>query len=315
MKSFLKSIILFSFPLLLLAYPLDVYLSNKLKQSNDYSGEFEVWNAIYEGNIDTEIAIYGASTAWVDINPQVLSDTLNKSAYNLGIDGHHFWLQYLRHLEFLEHNEKPKEIILAIGFSVLEKRKDLYLYEQFLPYMLWNKDIKYYTQSYDGFSFFDYYIPLWRYAGERDVLKNISKMKDANSEIKLHRTKGFKGIDKKWNFDFEKAKFKIKEYNVVNDSLTLTLFDAFLYECKNDNIKVTLVYPPEFIEGQKFIKNRQDMVNLYHQFAEKYNITFLDYSQSNICTNKDYFYNATHLNKTGSKLFSEQLAQDLKNIK
>lgn len=38
MKTFLQKLILFSIPLLLVAYPLDTYISNNLKQSNAYYG-------------------------------------------------------------------------------------------------------------------------------------------------------------------------------------------------------------------------------------------------------------------------------------
>lgn len=89
------------------------------------------------------------------------------------------------------------------------------------------------------------------------------------------------------------------------------MFDTFLQECKNNNIKVTLVYTPEHIEGQNFISNRKEVIDLYKNFAEKYNLRFLDYSADSICLKKMYFYNTTHLNKKGSELFTKKLAQDL----
>jgi hypothetical protein len=314
MKSFIKHISIFVLPIILFAYPLDLLISNNLKKSHDYYGELEVWNAIYKGNINSKNLIYGSSRAWVGINPQILADTLQTSVYNLGIDGHNFWLQYLRHLEYLENNKLPKQIILAVDFGSLQKRKTLYLYEQFLPYMLWNKNITKYTKSYIGFNYFDYYVPLKRYIGKPNVLKNAFYLGLSNNKDSFYRTLGYKGIEKKWTNEFEIAKNTISSYKVSIDTESVALFDTFLLECKKNNINVVIVYTPEFIEAQKFIKNREEILDIYKLHAKKHDVPFLDYSKNSLNYDKQYFYNATHLNKTGANLFSEILANDLKKL-
>lgn len=65
MKRVIKKIFLFYLPIILLSYPLDKSISNYLKQSNKCYGEYEVWNDIYSGKINADIAIYGSSRAWV----------------------------------------------------------------------------------------------------------------------------------------------------------------------------------------------------------------------------------------------------------
>jgi hypothetical protein len=103
----------------------------------------------------------------------------------------------------------------------------------------------------------------------------------------------------------------MKNYKIKLDTASVVLFDKFLQECKNNNIKVSLIYTPEHIEGQKFIKNKNLITDLYKKHAEKYNLLYLDYSKDSICLDKSYFYNATHLNKTGSEVFSKKLVNDL----
>jgi hypothetical protein len=311
MKPFIKYIVLFLLPICLLAYPIDIYISNNLKESNDYFGEFEVWNDIYNGTINSENLVYGSSRAWVGINPQILADTLQTTVYNLGIDGHNFWLQYLRHLEYLKNNKTPKQIILAVDFGSLQKRKDLYLNEQFLPYMLWNSNVTKYTKSYIGYTYFDYYIPLIRYTGKPSVLKNAftTIIKEKNSFP--YRIRGYKGVVKEWTNEFELVRTKIKNYAVEINAASVNLLNTFLADCKKNNIDVVLVYTPEYIEGQKFIKNRQEVIDIYRTYAKKYKFHFLDYSKNNINYDKQYFYNATHLNKSGCELFSQILAGDL----
>jgi hypothetical protein len=106
MKQFLKNSSLFILPIFLLAYPLDLVISHSLKKSNYAMGEYNTWNDIYEGKINSEIVIYGGSNAWVHIDPELLENNFGVSAYNLGIDGHAFWLQYFRHKSFLKFKQQ-----------------------------------------------------------------------------------------------------------------------------------------------------------------------------------------------------------------
>jgi len=287
----------------------DYYISEKLKDTHNAPGEIEVWNDIYNKNIDADIAIYGSSRAWVHISPKIIEDSLNLKAYNFGIDGHNFWLQYLRNKEYLKYNKAPKVIILSVDVFSFAKRKDLYELNQFKPYMLWNGDINKFTSSYDGFNFEDYYLPLIRYYGSMRGSGSVIK---PSSNESLYRNKGYKGMERKWNNDLAKAKLEKKYFSINIDSDTVSLFNQFLLECKSNEITVILVYTPEYIDGQNFVKNREKIIKIYNDFSNKYDLLFLDYSDDNLCMQKEYFYNASHLNKKGSEIFTSKLAQDLK---
>lgn len=313
MKKFLTNIFLyFLLPAVIIAYPLDSIISHFLSQSNTPPGEYEVWNDIYNTEANCDVAIYGSSRAWVHINPKILSDSLGVKVYNFGIDGHNFWLQYLRHLELLKYNEKPKTIILSVDVGSLQKRKDLYQLYQFLPYMLWNSNIKEYTNSYIGYNKFDYYVPLIRYFGKTNSLKLILKNILNGQSNKRYRQNGFLGMDREWNADLDKAKKKRKSYKIDTDSNSIVLFEKFIKDCKANNIELILVYTPEYIDGQNFVANRNDIIQIYRDFSEKYSIEFYDYSNDSLCLNKKYFYNASHLNSSGAEIFSKKLANDLK---
>lgn len=312
MKKFLSKTFFFTLPILLLAYPLDYFISKYLSESNYYGkGETKVWKDIYTSNVNTDIAIYGSSRAWIHINPQIIEDSLNLRSYNLGIDGHNFWLQYFRHKELIKHNEKPKYIVLSLDMFTFQKRTDLYNYEQFLPFILQNKDINEYTSSYFGFSYYDKNLPLVRYLYEKDAL--IASIKSfTNLENAPARNKGYMGFNLNWNYDFDIAKSKFESYKIELDSSTINLFEQFVNECKIDKIKLILVYSPEYIEGQFFVKNREEVISKFKYFSKKYNLTFIDYSNDEISRQKKYFYNASHLNKKGSTIFTKKLCKDLK---
>ena len=312
MKKFISKILFFLIPTLIISYSLDYVFSYYLSQSNSYKGEYEVWNDIYSSNANCDIAIYGSSRAWVHIDPEILSNSLGLQVYNFGIDGHNFWLQYLRHIEFIKYNQKPATIILSVDIFSLQKRKDLYLLDQFLPYMLMNSSIKDYTSSYLGYNISDYYIPLIRYFGKYNSLSLIRKSIIEERSPEKYRKNGFLGMDREWSNDLEIAKETKEVYEIETDSASIVLFEKFIKECQANNIELILVYTPEFIDGQTFVLNRSDVINIYKNFATKYSLKFYDYSNDSICLDKSYFYNASHLNKKGAEKFSKDFANKLK---
>ncbi|WP_310555630.1 hypothetical protein [Flavobacterium sp.] len=315
MKKFIKQISLFLFPLIIFAFIIDFFISKNLKKSNSFAHkEYSIWNDILDKKINADVLIYGSSRAWVQIDPSMISNNLKMTCYNLGIDGHNFWLQNLRHVLFLENNQKPKLIIHSLDIFTLSKIPNLVNSEQFLPYMLFDNKIKNATISYKGFKITDYYLPLIRYYGNHDALKTAISMSQ-NNENKIERINGYQGQDKKWDFEFEKAKKLAPFIEIPFDQATLELFDNYIKECKLKNIKLIFVYTPEYIDGQLFVKNRKHILDTYIGISKKYAIPFYDYSNDSISFNKKLFYNTLHLNKNGSQLFSKKFIDTLKNDK
>lgn len=316
MKKLVFKLFIFILPPLFIMWPLDLFLSYNYGKSNDYAGELEVWSDIYAGNIYCDVAIYGSSRAWVQVNPSIMKGSLNQDVYNFGVNGHNFRIQYLRHLEYIKNNKIPKQIILCLDVFSLEKIKDLYNPNQFLPYLLWNKNVREYTSSYNGFEMKDYYIPLIRYAGRRqDISTAIKNIFKSSKDSLKYRNKGYKGKDQKWNADLTRAIAEKGRYTVNFDPQTIGLFERFINECRELNINLVLVYPPEYVEGQKFISNRNVLIGVYKYFAKKHHLIFLDFSNDELCSQKDLFYNASHLNSHGADLFTSKLASDIKNKK
>jgi len=285
---------------------LDLLFSKRLAKMPH--GEFSVWSDIYAGKIDAEIAIYGSSRAWVHVSPQILQEHLGKTVYNFGMDGHNFWLQYLRHLKLFKHNSHPQIIVQTLDVThTLAKREKLYNKSQFLPYMLWDAEIHQFTRSYEGYSEWDYKIPFFRYFQQGNIFYRTT-------QDWLIRDRGYLGMDWVWNEDLERARGEHDFLTIELDPGTLELFDRFLTECQSKGIQVILVYTPEYIGGQQFVRNRAEIISLFEYYAEKHNLIFLDYSSDPICFDTQYFYNALHLNRMGAELFSKKLAKDLEEI-
>ncbi len=313
MTKFLRKTLVYAILIGLLGIGTDVLLSNLLRQTKEYPGEFEVMNDIYAGKAVCDVAVYGSSRAWNHVNPRILEDSLKLRFYNFGMNGQNFWLQHLRHREFLAHNAPPKYILMSLDMFSFQPKNELYNTMQFFPYMLWSESIRTYTKSYKGFNTADYYLPLVRYSGKRKALTAIfNNTLGPNRDNPNFRYKGFTGLDKPWTDDFDNAKAELGMYQIAVDSSLVKLFDEFLNECERQDIKVILLYSPEYIKGQEFVSNRDSIFSLFESAARRHDLDFLDYSKDELCFSKELFFNVSHLNKKGADLFSMKLARDLK---
>lgn len=312
---FLGRIFLFLLPVVLLAYPADVFISKNLEKSVVHvAGEMIVWKDIYDGKINADIAIYGSSRAWVHFSPSILEDSLNLPAYNFGMDGLNFTFQYFRHKQYLKYNKKPKYIIISGDLFFFEEEDGFYNYSQIMPYMLFNRDYFKNRETFKVYNMFSYFIPLYRYSGQNsEILRALIYAFGLETE-KPYRVKGYMGQDLEWTGDFEKAKKEKKQIEVNVNEKIKALFEQFIVECQADGIKVIIVYSPEYAGYREFVKNRSLITDTYKSIAEKYNLTFLDYSEDSISYDIGNFYNATHMNKKGSEMFIAKFASDIKGI-
>ena len=315
MKKFIRQILFFFVPIIVLSVLLDLVLSYQLKKSKTHAfREYAVWNDLYSGNINADLLIMGSSRAWRHIDPSILEDSLGISSYNLGMDGQHLPMQLWRYEKFLKKNKKPKTIIYSLDFFMLTHTDNLFNKDQFLPYLLFDFEAEQHLKNYIGFDYFDYRIPLVRYCGAYKAIFHASRISLFPNANKKGRVKGFYAENKKWNQDFEKAKATMRSYYATIDTSILNQFDNYLLKCRQNNIKVVLVYSPEYFEGQKFVINRPEIIKTFENLAKKYNNVFLNYSSDTLSFQKALFYNTTHLNKRGAELFSTKLASDLKKI-
>jgi len=306
MKKLFKNILLFLIPVIVITVTGDIVFSNVLRKDRVHAeGEYEVWNDIYSGNINAECLIYGSSRAYEHMDPLIIERKTGLSSYNLGLDGQNFYMHRLRHNEYMKHNTKPRYIIYSLEVSTLTKKDGGFNKKQYFPFMFWNRELKEYLSPLEGFSKQEFYLPLVRYMGDPELLAEIAEdILQPSIQEKPCRVKGYRGMEQEWNKDFEEAQKKYKAYPMEVDSSYVRMFDEFLEECTSENIKFIFIYTPQYIDGQKFVSNKDSILGIYRDLGNKYDIPFIDYSHDSISYNKKYFYNSSHLNKIGSQLFS-----------
>jgi hypothetical protein len=312
-RAFILRFAYFALPLLIIGSFGDIILSSILKKSKTFaSGEYSTWNDLYQGKINHDIVIYGSSRAVVQIDPRIIEDSLQRSCYNLGIDGHNFWLQHFRHKEFLRHNHQPKVVVHSLDVTTLTERGDLFNSDQFLPYMLFDESIQSNTNDYNFFSAWDFKVPMVRFLGKGRAMLHAAKLLFGQQHDSVGRMNGYQAQRQAWNADLEIARKKSSSFTIEVDSNALSLFRNYLKECHDQGIRIIFVYTPQYVEGQHFIQNKESILNIYRSLARDYDVPFLDYSDDPICQSKAYFYNSGHLNKDGSARFTMKLSHDLR---
>jgi hypothetical protein len=295
MKKLLKKILVFLIILFSILLFADIVYSKKLINNNQISyGEIETFNFILNETDNVDFLIYGSSRAKSNFDVQSFKINTEYSIENLGIQGHNFWLQYLRHLKYLKSGRIPKNIIVNIDWMTFQKKPDLYNYNQFLPYMLWDFDIYNFTKSYEAFTFFDYFIPFYRYIGRTDILFTSLNKNKSKNHIK-NESRFNNNID---TIHFHKP--------------TINLFSNFINECQSLKIKLYFVHAPDFIDNQKKYINRDDLIFLIGSISKKHEILFLNYSNHPLSYNKEYYKDIGHMNIKGAKKFTEILVDTLK---
>ena len=290
---------------LLIAIGLDVLITRNLHRSK--ARMFQTYNEIYFGDGSFDAIIMGSSRGQVQYSPAILDSILGVDSYNISVDGRCIDAEIVMYHAYRQHKPKPKLIIQNIDWGALQG-SNMYEREQYLPY-LYKDDLYEQTKESEQFSWSDRYLPLVRYAGYTEVIKEGLCLK--NKLVRPTQYKGYVAHDDEWDGSTFNS---ITSIHFDCKPKVVELFDEYLAQCKEEGIEVVLVYAPIYIGVTERMDSVQSMFDLYQSFADRYDFPILNYTYDSICYNTDYFYNATHLNKKGSELFSVKLALDIKEL-
>lgn len=311
MKKFVGRFCLWLVILLILAVVADMMISTGLRKVD--VRKYAVWNDIYRGEIDADLIVLGNSQAWCSYNTYVMDSMLGLNSYNLGIDGHSLQFQLIRYETYRRFNPKPKAIILNTcffgTFSIMADEQ--YEREQFFPYITDGTLMRTVAET-KHLTWFDRYLPLYRYFGYRDdVEMGLSAFfgKRDFPDGGLH--KGYRGNEYKWEND------GMLKDSVVNTSIDIQLVDElerFAESCYNDDIRLVFVKYPICYPLVERVGNLSVCDSVIETISKRFDIPVLEYYYSNITKDSTNYYNYSHLNKKGSKLFTNDLCLDLDSL-
>ena len=311
MKKFIYNIIFFSLLLILCAFFLDFLIENGLKETE--SRLYKSWNKILEGKVNADIIILGNSRAYRQYNPKIISDIAGKSVWNLGMDAYSFNIQKMKFDVYRKFNTKPKLLIIDVNYLFLSYTEIKHEREQFLPYLDNSSFKNFYIHK--AFTRKETYIPLIKYFGYRhEITIGLAEIFHLH-HFNENENNGYWEKPDQWNENEFDAMIKNHEkIQMVNDEKVVSEFRNFIIESEAEGINVFLVWSPLNKEGLKVLINNKKDRYFFRQLADDLHIFLLDYSDDDICYNRAYFSNVTHLNSKGAELFSFKLANDLNGL-
>lgn len=315
MKKFVLQIILLFVILCIIALPIDYAITKGLRTL--HSVEFAVWNDIYSGdNMDNDLVVLGASTAWTGYNTYMMDSLLGLSTYNLGIDGHPWYMYKVRYNTYASVAPKPQYIIINIDKATfLRALENPYMREQFLPYpkLMWQ------LRADKEFSLLELCLPYYRYLGYHELrdagINAYLKGKPSCLSGEGCFYKGYWGQDKHWD-----------EYNIDTMEITSRYEMAccvqvkedivnFIHERQNEGIDVVLCRYPIYRPYLEKCKNVEKFEALCEEICKETKVSFIDLSVMEISGDTTYYYNPTHLNIEGSAIFTKAFCDSFAEFK
>ncbi|HNP33129.1 MAG TPA: hypothetical protein PKN96_07535 [Flavobacterium sp.] len=258
---------------------------------------------VLNGKINKDIIVMGSSSGARDIIASQLEKETKQTVYNLSYPGsniefHEFLLRSL-----LTFNSTPKMVILTLDGpnEVLPDSMLTFRLDRLYPL------IKY---DYINKELID--------RNEKNAILSklfvLHKMTKANFDL---RQKKFTALDTvfsdgsmpisfqkenvNWNEKLEDTIYQLQKESKVK----IKCLQKIVTVCKQHNIKLLLVFPPNFREITPMFEKRM------LQIAGK-NSWFYEYDASNkIYTNKDYYFDLNHLKRNGAVIFTHEIADYL----
>lgn len=276
---------------------------------------------MYAGSINTDIVMFGSSRTMLHLDPSVIENETNLSAYNLGKDGTNMYQSFFTLKEYLIYNKKPKLIIFEADLMQFRK----------------NGTLRFEKEEFRGYSF------LSKRAADlfdQTLIERISR-KLVKSQFAANKLNSF------YSF-FTKTVFgkKEKETKIMDFGDWLFSSGANLKKVTDRSIKEMKEIDPQL----EYSEEKFNLLGEVADFAEKQNVPILFFSPpinywkegeatdrglfairkiasknryvdlADYAYDKDfsptspYWWNAAHLNIEGARLQTRKIVYNINKI-
>lgn len=247
-----------------------------------------------------EILIFGASRANHHYVPDIFENRLHLSCYNTGRDGETIFYNYAI-LKCVLKRYSPK--IAILDFSREEFLKNPNNYDRLsslLPYYEDHPEIRSIVQLKSPYEKYKLLSKIYPYnslifsigIGTTNLNTSRDFIKDEKGYVPLPEI-----WDKQPYVDTSSKKNEL-------DSNTIKLFESFIKDCINSNVKPYIIISPVF---SKYIYKDQSVI-IARSIAKKYHVPFYNFiDDSTFLSQNRLFADAYHLNNEGAKVFTNKV--------
>ncbi len=271
-------------------------------------------NLVMSHKLDPEIAIFGSSVSEVGIDPRIITSKTKKSCYNLSINGTRFSQYKCLINEFNESSSKNEVVVLVETYFSFEPIDRIASIDYYLAH-LQNENVYQALYNLDPELIWKaHHIPFYQYIPSSHIYyknsiigwKNILK-----GRIQTDSLQGYSPVNKEWELDADMALKAVGKFEIQIEKDIVKEYEKNILEMHKKGKKVVIVLTPMFSEKFKLVTNLGPLINTLKEVAARTNSTLIDFSRSKLCDDKSNFYNSSHLNYKGSKIFSDQLGDSL----
>ncbi|MFC2175902.1 hypothetical protein ACFLR1_02875 [Bacteroidota bacterium] len=272
-------------------------------------------NSVMNHDLDVEVTIWGASTAYVNFNPKILIDSLGYTCINMGIDGTPID-QYNGLLEeYLSYSINSKYVIIALDVhGGLVNRNRLYHLHNWLHHA-GNQNIYNCLSDVDPRLMFKIrHVPFY------DLT-----LYDKHSFPYFRKTI----LNRKTDYEFDNFGYKPSTIGSIDTSLiqsntvrkkVLIIGERCLkkaltssIKAKETNITPIIIVTPCFTKGLDKLTGLDDFLTAINSL-KKSGIQVFDLSSCYISKDPKYFSDNTHLSSVGADELTRLLANKIKNL-
>lgn len=250
--------------------------------------------------LDEEVLIMGSSRASHHYVPQILEDSLGLSCFNGGQDGNGIVMQYGR-WKMLSERKVPKLIVYDIepSFDMVENDNERYI-DRLKPFA-GDKTVRAYMASLFPMEGLKLMSSMYRYN-----YKFLEILSDCVVSPTIQQ--GYIPLKGHIRQEMIEAKSESTMARLEVDAVKLEYLEKLISEVQGAGCRIVLVSSP-YWKG-----HTQTDFSSIEALAEKYGVAFLNYDESDLAGNPDYFADSMHLNDDGANEFTKDLVTKLKAI-
>jgi len=273
-------------------------------------------NMIAAHTLDPDIIIFGSSAGEVGINSSIIHEKTKLSAFNCSIDGTRF-MQYKGLIdEFLLYSKNNKYVILVETYFSFDRINAVNALERYVSQINHDNIFNSLYNMQPDLVWKCRYIPFYKYVAVSHVYYKNAVIGWKNFISKSPRkdtANGYTPIDMNWDAAEEERIKNTEPFHIQPDKEIVQEYTNTVRALQQSGRKVIIMFTPAY-KALNQLTDLSPMRLELKNIAASTGAKFLDFSNSEFCSQKEYFYNLNHLNVKGSSLFSEILADSLNAI-
>ena len=246
-----------------------------------------------------DVLVFGASRAQQQYIPTYFEDTLHLTSYNVGRDGTSFFYHYAM-LQAVLKRYTPKVIVLDCEYAALKTSATSYeRLSVLLPLYSDHPEMQPVINLRTPFEKYKFASCIYPYNSMifKIAVANLESNKKEKEDIKGYMPLHSSLKEPIKTFDYT-APYEL-------DSIKVNMLNSFIDECLERKIKLYFVCPPYYMKTTGIDYS----LAVTKQMAAQKKVPFIDYSTDTFYFNRPQLFDDTvHLNMTGAKMFSAEIA-------